>query len=182
MNIPNLLSILRLFLIPVFVIVFFSDFSGAYSAAGAIFLFAALTDVLDGYIARKYQLITKLGRLLDPLADKLMKGAASVCLAVAGIIPVWAVILIYFKELSMLAGILLFYKKSQDLPGSNIFGKTAEFLLCALTLAEILFSLPSQISNILWLVVLTAEYSAGVVYAIRASKSMKQAKEEFHEN
>ena len=182
MNIPNALSVLRLLLVPVFIFVFFADFEGAYYAAGAVFLFAALTDVLDGYIARKYQRITKLGRLLDPLADKLMKGAASVCLAVAGVIPVWAVLLIYFKELSMLAGTLLFYKRMRDVPASNLLGKAAEFSLCALTLAEIVFPVPVQISNALWLAVLAAEYGAGIAYAFRASKSINQAKEEVHED
>ena len=168
LNVPNALSVLRLFLVPVFVLVFFADFEGAYYAAG--------------YIARKYQRITKLGRLLDPLADKLMKGAASVCLAVAGVIPVWAVLLIYFKELSMLAGTLLFYKRMRDVPASNLLGKAAEFSLCALTLTEIVFPVPVQISNALWLAVLAAEYGAGIAYAFRASKSINQAKEEVHED
>ncbi len=182
MNIPNALSVLRLLLVPVFIFVFFADFEGAYYAAGAVFLFAALTDILDGYIARKYQCITKLGRLLDPLADKLMKGAASVCLAAAGVIPVWAVVLIFVKELSMLAGTLLFYRRLHDVPASNLLGKGAEFSLCALTLAQILFPIPAGLSNALWLAVLAAEYGAGIVYAFRAAKSMNQAKEEIHEN
>ena len=68
LNVPNTLSLLRLLLIPVFVVVLFSGVPGAYYYAAGIFLLASLTDILDGYIARKYNQITKLGRFLDPAA------------------------------------------------------------------------------------------------------------------
>ena len=82
----------------------------------------------------------------------------------------------------MLAGTLLFYKRMRDVPASNLLGKAAEFSLCVLTLAEIVFPVPVQISNALWLAVLAAEYGAGIAYAFRASKSINQAKEEVHED
>lgn len=80
MNIPNLLTLLRIALIPVFVVVFFMQFSWSNFASAAIFSVAAITDWLDGYLARKLQQHTKLGAFLDPVADKLMVAAALVML------------------------------------------------------------------------------------------------------
>jgi len=80
MNIPNLLTLLRIALIPVFVVVFFLNFSWSNIACAGIFSFAAITDWLDGYLARRLQQHTKLGAFLDPVADKLMVAAALVLL------------------------------------------------------------------------------------------------------
>lgn len=73
MNLPNKLSLIRIFLIPIFIFFFLADFiPGGKIIACAIFIIAALTDMLDGKIARKYNLVTNLGKLLDPIADKLL--------------------------------------------------------------------------------------------------------------
>ncbi len=72
MNIPNTLTLLRIILIPVFVVVYYLPFSWANIAACSIFSFAAITDLLDGYLARRLGQISKLGEFLDPVADKLM--------------------------------------------------------------------------------------------------------------
>lgn len=80
MNIPNLLTLLRIALIPVFVVVFFLNFEWSNFACAAIFSVAAATDWLDGYLARRLQQHTKLGAFLDPVADKLMVAAALVML------------------------------------------------------------------------------------------------------
>jgi CDP-diacylglycerol--glycerol-3-phosphate 3-phosphatidyltransferase/cardiolipin synthase len=72
MNIPNTLTLLRLFLIPVFVVVFYLPFRGSHVVTALIFTFAALTDWLDGYLARKLGQISRLGEFLDPVADKMM--------------------------------------------------------------------------------------------------------------
>lgn len=180
MNVPNALSILRLLMIPAFVLTLFSGSPNAYYIAAGIFLAAALTDILDGYIARRFDQITKLGRFLDPLADKLMKATAIVCLCVIGMIPVWVVVLLFVKELLMLCGGLLVYRRAGDFPASNVFGKAAEFFFCALILAHILFEIPETLSLILWCVSILAEYLAMVIYAVRTWKNL--AKEEPHEN
>ena len=72
MNVPNVLSLIRLILVPVFVAVFFSEDPNSGYLAAAIFLVAFLTDVADGYIARKYNLVTNFGKFMDPLADKVL--------------------------------------------------------------------------------------------------------------
>ena len=182
MNLPNALSLFRLLLTPVFALVFFSGRQGAYPAAAAVFAAAALTDVLDGYIARKHNSITKLGRVLDPLADKLMKATAAFCLTYAGVIPVYVLIFLVCKELMMLIGVLLFYRKVKDVPSSNIFGKAAEALICLLIILHILLPVPATLSHILWLCAIAAESAALAIYIITSYRSINQAKEETNED
>jgi len=80
MNIPNSLTLLRIAMIPIFVVVFYLPFNWANVAACIVFTLAAVTDILDGYLARKLKQISKLGAFLDPVADKLMVAVVLVCL------------------------------------------------------------------------------------------------------
>lgn len=80
MNIPNALTLLRILLIPVFVVLFYMPYSWSFSASAALFAFAGLTDWLDGYLARKLNQSTPFGAFLDPVADKLMVAIALVLL------------------------------------------------------------------------------------------------------
>ncbi|MDH4582621.1 CDP-diacylglycerol--glycerol-3-phosphate 3-phosphatidyltransferase [Pseudomonas sp. BN415] len=80
MNIPNLLTVLRVLLIPVFILLFYLPFSWSYLAASAVFAIAAITDWFDGYLARRWQQSTPFGAFLDPVADKLMVAVALVLL------------------------------------------------------------------------------------------------------
>lgn len=82
-NIPNLLTVLRVLLIPVFILLFYLPFSWSYLAASAVFSLAAITDWLDGYLARRWQQSTPFGAFLDPVADKLMVAVALVLLVEA---------------------------------------------------------------------------------------------------
>ncbi|MBQ4339728.1 MAG: CDP-diacylglycerol--glycerol-3-phosphate 3-phosphatidyltransferase, partial [Firmicutes bacterium] len=95
MNLPNKLTILRMVLIPVFMIFLMMGFS--YVAA-VIFIVASLTDALDGHIARKYNLITNFGKIMDPLADKLLVTAALLCLVQLGHVAAWMVFVILARE------------------------------------------------------------------------------------
>lgn len=100
MNLPNKLTILRVLMIPFFVVFMLWDICGAADKwiAAAIFIVASLTDMLDGHIARKYHLITNFGKFMDPLADKLLVGAAMICLVEMGRLPAWIVIIIISRE------------------------------------------------------------------------------------
>ena len=89
-NVPNLLTMLRMAAVVVFIVLFAR---GKKNAAMIVFILAAVTDVLDGYIARRFHLITSFGKLMDPLADKLMTLSALVCLTVTGYVPLWLVII-----------------------------------------------------------------------------------------
>jgi len=139
MNIPNLLSIFRMCLVPVFVIVFFSDSPNAHAYAAVVYGIAGITDVLDGIIARKFNLITKLGKILDPLADKLMTITAFVCIAIIDLIPWWAIILIFAKDLLLVLGGVKLYKEISAVFKSNILGKIATVFLVMGGVALLLF-------------------------------------------
>lgn len=82
MNIPNMLTVFRILLIPVFVVLYFVDFTGHTVAATAVFALACLTDFLDGFIARKYNLVTNFGKFLDPIADKMLVACSLIAVCV----------------------------------------------------------------------------------------------------
>ncbi|MBR1873652.1 MAG: CDP-diacylglycerol--glycerol-3-phosphate 3-phosphatidyltransferase, partial [Eubacterium sp.] len=100
MNLPNSLTILRVIMIPLFVIAMLVDFENSDFVAGGIFIAACITDFFDGYFARKYNQITTFGKFMDPLADKLLVCAALICFLVADDpeIPSWVVIVIISRE------------------------------------------------------------------------------------
>ena len=100
MNLPNKLTVLRVLLIPFFVLFTLVDLVPGYSKyiAVLIFIAASLTDLLDGKIARKYNLVTNFGKFMDPLADKLLVCAALICLVSEKLLPAWMVIIIISRE------------------------------------------------------------------------------------
>jgi CDP-diacylglycerol--glycerol-3-phosphate 3-phosphatidyltransferase len=109
MNLPNKLTVLRLFITAGFVICLSVPVTGARTLALLLFIAASITDYLDGEIARKHHLITDFGKLMDPVADKILTAAAFVCLIPFGLIPAWVVIVIIAREflitgLRLLAG------------------------------------------------------------------------------
>ena len=95
MNLPNQLTILRVILIPFFVFFLLSPSFEGYGnyIAVAIFIVASLTDFLDGYLARKHNLVTNFGKFMDPLADKLLVISALICMIDVGLVPAWMVII-----------------------------------------------------------------------------------------
>ena len=99
MNIPNKLTILRIILVPVFVACFYLPVEGAMYIAAAVFVVAYFTDMLDGYIARTYNLITDFGKLMDPMADKLLTAAAMIMLTAYGLCSPIATFLTIGREL-----------------------------------------------------------------------------------
>jgi len=113
MNIPNKITVSRIFLIPIFVIVILFDFGlGSMTFLGAempvnhflaalVFIIASCTDWVDGYYARKYNLVTNLGKFLDPLADKLLVAAAFIILVELGMAPSWIIIIILSREFAV---------------------------------------------------------------------------------
>ena len=98
MNVPNMITAFRIVLVPVFLVFLLVDSIQSFLWALIIFSLASITDFLDGYIARKYHLITKLGKLIDPLADKILTASAFVALAYLHLINPWIVIAIISRE------------------------------------------------------------------------------------
>lgn len=101
LNLPNSLTLLRIFLVPFLVVVLLTKFAGREYVALAIFLVAAVTDLLDGYFARRFKKVTRLGMLLDPIADKLLVSAAFISLVELQIAPAWMIVVIIGREFAI---------------------------------------------------------------------------------
>jgi CDP-diacylglycerol--glycerol-3-phosphate 3-phosphatidyltransferase len=98
-NLPNKITLFRVFMIPIFVVfMLIPAIPGSRYIAAAIFIIAALSDLLDGYLARKHNLVTNFGKFMDPLADKLLVSSALICLVELGLLPAWIVIIIIARE------------------------------------------------------------------------------------
>jgi CDP-diacylglycerol--glycerol-3-phosphate 3-phosphatidyltransferase len=101
LNIPNSLTLLRIFLVPFLVVVLLTKFEGREIVGLAIFLIATATDFLDGWLARRRREITTLGTLLDPIADKLLISAAFISLVELGLAPAWMVVVVVGREFAV---------------------------------------------------------------------------------
>jgi CDP-diacylglycerol--glycerol-3-phosphate 3-phosphatidyltransferase len=101
LNLPNALTLLRIFLVPLLVVVLLTRISGHVYFGAGIFLVAVLTDYLDGFFARRRNEVTRLGILLDPLADKLLTAAAFLSLVEMGVVPAWVVMIVIARELAV---------------------------------------------------------------------------------
>ena len=176
-NVPNVLTMLRLALIPVFVALFAT---GHDKLALLTFLVASFTDFLDGYLARKHNQITAFGKLMDPLADKVMVCTALLCQGIKGVFPWAAIAIVMGKELLMVLG-GVFMLRNDVVVYSNMLGKLAQcsFIL-ALTLsfyhAEfVTWGVPLD-RIVLWLsVVMTIcaliDYAVGAFKTLRAKRA-----------
>jgi len=98
-NIPNVLTIFRILLTPLFIICLFSNYPYAKLWALIIFIIASITDAFDGHYARKYDQVTRHGQFLDPLADKILVSSAFISFAILDLVPYWMVALIIFRDL-----------------------------------------------------------------------------------
>ena len=179
-TIPNVLTMIRLLLVPVFVVVYFRTSAEPKYAALAIFAAASLTDMLDGYLARKLNQITDFGKLFDPLADKLMVLSALVCQAVTGVFPWAAVIVVACKELVMVLG-GLFMLSRDVVVYSNIVGKAAQVCFI-LSLILSFFHVPlaewgTRLDLILLWITVGLAVLAMVVYAAEYLQSLKKPRE-----
>lgn len=156
MNIPNRITISRILLIPVFMLIMLVDFNwgtmtlfGAempisHFVGGLIFIIASLTDWIDGFYARKYNLVTTFGKFLDPLADKLLVSAALIILVELGFAASWIVIIIISREFAV-TGLRLVLAGEGEVVAAGSLGKiktTAQILaISALLLHDTIFVL-----------------------------------------
>ncbi|PKM82665.1 MAG: CDP-diacylglycerol--glycerol-3-phosphate 3-phosphatidyltransferase [Firmicutes bacterium HGW-Firmicutes-14] len=136
LNLPNAITVLRILLVPVFLFVFWYSEANNLLWGMIIFAAAGLTDLIDGYLARKLNLTTPLGKILDPLADKLMVVSVMLSLFLVGKFPVWLVVLIVFKELVLVLGsFFLVVEKKVEISANN-FGKAATITIYAALFAS----------------------------------------------
>jgi cardiolipin synthase len=165
--IPNILTTVRLAIIPFFA--YYMLFTDSFLVPAGLFLLSGITDIVDGWIARHYNMITDVGSVYDPLVDKLMQITAVVCLAVKGIVPFWVIGIIAAKELAMIiSGIVLYIKKI--VVHSNWYGKAATVLFYAVILTLIVFQNISDVLKMTLLIILVmVMLLAAVGYLIKIS-------------
>lgn len=111
MNIPNILTTLRLCLMPVFLVLYFSPVENARLWAMGVLVFSFLTDVLDGFIARHFNQVSDLGKILDPVADKVMQITVLLCLAFYNHALIWVVAFVLVKDAALGVGAVYMHKR-----------------------------------------------------------------------
>ena len=172
-TIPNILSLLRLALIPVYSLVYLdADTVQDYLLAGTILAFSCLTDALDGFIARKFQMFSTLGKILDPLADKATQITLAFCLSLRYPVLTAVVILLLIKELLQILGALLLVQKGASLPGALMAGKVSTLILfVSLTFLVLFPNIPSGTVTFLTLADSLCLIYAFVTYLMAFAKS-----------
>ena len=148
-TVPNVLSLFRIALIPLFVWCFLTPFENHRIWAIAVFLSAGITDVMDGYIARHFHQISLWGRILDPMADKLMVFTALICLSVMDALPLWLVLLYLSKELIQAVCSVLLIRRTRNMIASNLLGKTGTTLFYITIVMLTLFQPSPALQNAL---------------------------------
>ena len=155
-NIPNALSLLRIIIAPLFMVLYFqTSIKNNYIYAAITLGVSGLSDIVDGFIARRFNMITDIGKVLDPIADKLTQGAVAVSLAVNHVAFVFLFILLAAKELSMLLGLIRLYKSNLKPPAAHWWGKISTVAVFAAMAATLIFQdawenkLPDFVANAL---------------------------------
>ena len=165
-TIPNLLSVLRILVIAPFAWFFLQD---NLLWAVAMLAFSGLSDLFDGMIARKFNQITELGKMLDPLADKLTQGTVAVCLAVKHPVLIPVLMIFVLKELGMLVGGCILLKKKKRPCAAKWYGKVATFLFyisaVVIVMMEGVFHLYSTATTVISYVLLGIT-AAFMIYAM----------------
>ena len=175
MNLPNKISLLRIILVPIFLIFLLVKFTvpfGRYTIYVAIFIFifAAMTDSLDGYIARKHGLITKLGKLIDPLADKMLISGALIALVSLGEISVWPAFIIITREFAV-TGFRAIASTEGHIIAASIWGKFKTILqiiaIVAVMINISIFKIPFDGTSILIWIATIVTVISGVDYIVK---------------
>ena len=150
-TIPNILSFFRLLLIPVYIYLYLTAQSTAqYVAAGLVLALSCLTDMVDGRIARKYHMVSKIGMLLDPVADKATQAALLVCLSMKYPILYPVLGLLVIKESFQLIALIIAFLNGKMLPGALLVGKICTTVLFVSLIAIVLFpDIPSKIVDLI---------------------------------
>ena len=150
MTTANKLTILRVLMIPAFLVVLYWGFPGSRYVALGIYIVACLTDLLDGYIARHYNQTTDFGKFMDPVADKLTEGAVVLCLMTRYRWVAALVVLYVLKEGFMAVAGLVMLRRGKKLDGAKWFGKVCTFVFYLVTVTLILWvSIPPTVADIL---------------------------------
>ncbi|MGC5616158.1 CDP-diacylglycerol--glycerol-3-phosphate 3-phosphatidyltransferase [Georgenia sp. Z1491] len=184
-NIANILTMLRIVLVPVFVVLFLLDGDAMRWAAAAVFVVAAITDKLDGYLARSRNLVTDFGKLADPIADKTLVGAALVLLSWAGELPWVITIVILVRELAVTVLRDVMRRREVVMPASQ-GGKlktVLQLVFISVMLVPWATFLSERVSDVLLWIALVIAWAAmtvallsGIQYFVAAARAIREAR------
>ena len=165
MNLPNKLTVLRIVLILPFLLVLYLDVPGASYIALAIFIIASLTDLLDGKIARKYNLVTDFGKFADPLADKMLVVAAMLWFVENGQMPGWALLIVILREFAV-SGLRMVASDQGRVIAAGWSGKvkTASTMVCIVLM---FLPIPDLVNTLCVAVIVVTTLWSGVEYFVK---------------
>ncbi|MBQ6853229.1 MAG: CDP-diacylglycerol--glycerol-3-phosphate 3-phosphatidyltransferase [Peptococcaceae bacterium] len=176
MNLPNKLTIARMCMVPLFMIALMINTPASRLIATVIFALASLTDMLDGQIARKYNMVTNFGKLMDPLADKVLTAAAMICLVELGDLAAWIAVVIIFREY-LITGLRSVAASENIVVAANIWGKVKT--VCQMIALMLLMVKPQIVDlcgiNIgLWLMYVAVALTiySGLDYVLKLNKQI----------
>jgi cardiolipin synthase len=174
-TIPNILSILRILIVPFYVILYFNQ---SYTQAIILLIISGLTDVVDGFIARKFHQESELGKLLDPLADKITQISLVVCASMTHHEIIFLLLVVVFKELSMIIFNLFMLKKNMKPISSKWYGKLATACFYVgiglILLNNVLTFLNVYIIYVIELIIAITLIFAMIKYGILAKKMLAE--------
>jgi cardiolipin synthase len=177
MNLPNSLTLLRVLLIPLFVILIINK---AFSWALVTFVLAGITDAIDGLIARLAHQRTELGAYLDPIADKLLLSSAFVTLAIIELIPSWLTVIVVTRDLIILLGFLMFFLTNhRPKMGPSLISKVTTFLQISMVILFLLsenYIIPAFVYNVLIYTVVVFTVISGTHYIFIGARILNEKK------
>ena len=174
MNTANKLTILRVFMIPVFLLVLYLDVPNANYWALAIFVIASLTDTLDGYIARHYNQTTDFGKFMDPLADKCLVTAAMLWFVEIGQMPAWALLVVIIREFGV-SGLRMVAADKGRVIAAGWSGKvkTASTMVCIVLM---FLPIPAEVNLACVSVIVVTTLYSGVEYFVKNRDVISEVK------
>ena len=177
MGLPNAITVVRIFMVPVFVALAYAHSDAAAVASFLVFTVASLSDMLDGYLARRYQVVSRLGTFLDPLADKLLVGAALYVLVDTRAFPLWAALIVAVRELAIQWLRVRINRSGGELPASPA-AKAKTFTQLSMIGWWLLPWSDQNLGHwvLLSLALVTTLWS-GVEYFVRAAQGLREAED-----
>jgi len=174
--IPNILSVIRLMLVGVFIYTYYNV--SRYTAL-AVFICAGITDVVDGILARRFNWITNVGKILDPIADKSMQITVLLCMCIGDdpLIPWWLAAFFIVREITMALGALFIFKKKDTVVSSRWFGKLAVCIFYASVFFIILLDPPQTVVLILSVITVLSAIMAFISYCLNYLKKPSKSKQ-----
>ena len=165
MNTANKLTMVRVVMIPVFLVLLYWDFKGHLYAALAVFILASVTDFIDGYVARHYNLVTDFGKFMDPLADKLLVFSAMAWFVEMGWMPAWAFFVVIAREFAVTGLRLIAVEQGRVIAaGKSGKVKTASTMVCIC----LMLAVPNPTLRLAcWIVILATTVYSGIEYFAR---------------